>query len=63
MIPIYNNIKNKGRIYSFIILIVIGLNKKDKIKDSKYNINNTLIDEKFVIFLWVVKDLLYPVKK
>ena len=61
MIPIYTNIKNKARIYSVIILIVIGLNKKDKINDSKYNINNTLIDEKFVIFLWVVKDLLYPV--
>ena len=61
MIPIYTNIKNKGRIYSVIILIVIGLNKKDKINDSKYNINNTLIDEKVVIFLWVVKDLLYPV--
>ena len=61
MIPIYTNIKNKARIDSVIILIVIGLNKKDKINDSKYNINNTLIDEKVVIFLWVVKDLLYPV--
>ena len=61
-------LKYSGRLYAFITLNLIGLNKKDECINF---INNDLInnisfkynlEEKVVIFQRLIKDLLYPIK-
>ena len=61
-------LKYTGRLYAFIILTLIGINNKDECINF---INNDLIsniniqfssEEKMVIFLRLIKDLLAPIK-
>ena len=61
-------LKYSGRLYAFITLTLIGLNKKDECinfinNDLIYNINGKYnLEEKVVIFQRLIKDLLFPIK-
>ena len=61
-------LKYNGRLYAFITLTLIGLNKKDECinfinNDLIYSFTNKYnLEEKVVIFYRLIKDLLYPIK-
>ena len=61
-------LKYKGRLYAFITLTLIGLNKKDECvnfinNELIYNFSNKFnLEEKVVIFHRLIRDLLRPIK-